>query len=114
MPTCAGQRVNPAPERPYPPAYVPGPNWYKWWDFGGGVLPDLGSHWNDLPFWALKLRHPATIEAEGPPVNPETAPAWLIVRYEYPERGDLPAVKHTWYQAGKKPTLGADGKVPDW
>jgi predicted dehydrogenase len=106
--------LGPAPERPYHHVYVPGPNWYKWWDFGGGVLPDLGSHWNDLPFWALKLRHPVTIEAEGPPAHPETAPPWLIVRYEFPERGELPAVKLTWYQGGKRPGLVTDAKVPDW
>jgi predicted dehydrogenase len=106
--------LGPAPERPYHPVYFPGPAWYKWWDFGGGTLPDLGSHWNDLPFWALKLRHPLTIEAEGPPVNPETAPSWVIVRWEFPARDDLPAVKLTWYQGGKQPKLVTEGKVPAW
>jgi predicted dehydrogenase len=106
--------LGPAPERPYHPVYFPGPNWYKWWDFGGGVLPDLGSHWNDLPFWALKLRHPLTIEAEGPPVHPETAPATLTVRYEFPARDTLPAVRLTWYHGGKKPDLVTEGKVPAW
>ena len=24
--------------------------------FGNGTMSDLGSHWNDLPFWALKLQ----------------------------------------------------------
>jgi predicted dehydrogenase len=106
--------LGPAPERPYNPVYVPGPKWYKWWDFGGGVLPDLGSHWNDLPFWALKLRRPLTIEAEGPPVHPETAPPWLIVHWEFPARGDLPPVKLTWYQGGKRPSLISEGKGPTW
>lgn len=106
--------LGPAPERPYNPAYLPGPKWYKYWDFGGGVLPDLGSHWNDLPFWALKLRHPATVEAEGPPVHPETAPPWLIVRWHFPERDGLPPVRLTWYQGGKQPDLVAEKKVPAW
>jgi predicted dehydrogenase len=106
--------LGPARERPYHRCYFPGPEWYKWWDFGGGVLPDLGSHWNDLAFWALKLRHPVTIEAEGPPVHPETAPPWLIVRYEFPARDAQPAVKLTWYQGGKQPELVTDGKVPKW
>jgi predicted dehydrogenase len=95
--------LGPAPERPYHPVYFPGPNWYKWWDFGGGVLPDLGSHWIDLPFWALRLRHPLTAEAEGPPVSPETAPPWLIVRWEFPARDDMPPVRLTWYHGGRKP-----------
>ena len=38
---------------------VPGPKWYRWWDFGNGTMSDLGSHWIDLPFWALKLQRPA-------------------------------------------------------
>jgi predicted dehydrogenase len=106
--------LGPAPERPYHPVYVPGPKWYKWWDFGGGVLPDLGSHWNDLPFWALGLRRPLTIEAEGPPVHPETAPSWLIVRLDFPARAELPPVKLTWYHGGKRSSLVAEGKVPAW
>jgi predicted dehydrogenase len=106
--------LGPAPERPYHPVYVPGPSWYKWWDFGGGVLPDLGSHWNDLPFWALRLRHPVAIEAEGPPVHPETAPPWLIVRWEFAARGELPVVRLTWYQGGRRPSQVTRGEVPAW
>jgi predicted dehydrogenase len=106
--------LGPAPKRDFHPDYVPGPKWYKYWDFGGGVLPDLGSHFNDLPFWALKLKHPTTIEAEGPPVSSETAPPWLIVRWQFPARDKLPAVKLTWYQGGKKPELVAEKKVPAW
>jgi predicted dehydrogenase len=103
-----------APERPYHPEYVPGPKWYKWWDFGNGTMSDLGAHWIDLPFWALRLRHPLTAEAEGPPVHPETAPPWLICRWEFPARGDLPPVKLTWYHGGKKPALVTEGKAPPW
>jgi predicted dehydrogenase len=104
--------LGPAPERPFNMEYYPGPKWYKFWDFGSGVLPDLGSHWNDLPFWALKLRHPLTIEAEGPPVSPETAPASLMVRWTFAARGDMPAVSLTWYHGGKKPPQVTGGKVP--
>jgi hypothetical protein len=78
------------------------------------VLPDLGSHWNDLPFWALRLRHPSAVEAEGPPVHPETAPPWLIVRWEFPERDALPPVRLTWYQGGRKPEHVTRCQVPDW
>jgi predicted dehydrogenase len=106
--------LGPAPERPFHPDYVPGPKWYKYWDFGGGVLPDLGSHFNDLPFWALGLSRPTTVEAEGPPVSPETAPPWLIVRWQFPARDRQPAVKMTWYQGGKKPAQVAAKKVPAW
>lgn len=107
--------LGPAPERPYHPSYISGqPRWYKYWDFGGGTLPDLGSHWNDLSFWALKLRHPLTIEAHGPPVSRETAPASYRVTYEYGPRGDLPPLKLTWYQGVDKPALHTEKKIPQW
>ena len=94
--------LGPAPERPYNPAYLPA-NWRKWWDFGGGNIADMACHHMDLPFWALGLTHPTTIEAEGPPVSPETCPLGLIVHYHYAARGDQPAVKLTWYDGTKIP-----------
>lgn len=105
--------LGPAPERPYHPCYAPG-GWRSWWDFGSGALGDFGCHYMDLAFWALDLRAPARVEAEGPPVHPEGTPAWLIVRYEFPARGALPPVRLTWYDGGKKPALVEEGKVPAW
>jgi predicted dehydrogenase len=104
--------LGPAPERPFHTEYFPGPKWYKWWDFGGGTMSDLGSHYNDLPFWALKLHHPTTIEAEGPPVGRETAPAAMKVHYEFPARGRLPAVKMTWYQGATHPDIDPSRNLP--
>ncbi|NOT59847.1 MAG: Gfo/Idh/MocA family oxidoreductase, partial [Acidobacteria bacterium] len=46
--------LGPAPKRDFNNVYFPGPKWYRWWDFGNGTMSDLGSHWIDLPFWALK------------------------------------------------------------
>ena len=94
--------LGPAPERPYHPSYVPS-NWRRWWDFGGGSLADMGCHYMDLAFWALKLRHPLAIEAEGPPVHPESCPMHLTVRYEFPARDSMPPVTLTWYDGGRKP-----------
>ena len=80
-------------------------------------MSDLGSHSNDLPFWALKLKAPLTIEAKGPPPHPEIAPATMSATYEYGPRGDMPAVKLTWYQGEMKPAIwkeNADiGKLKD-
>jgi predicted dehydrogenase len=105
--------LGPAPYRPYHSAYVPG-RWRGWWDFGGGTLADMGCHYTDLAFWALKLRHPEKIAAEGPPAHPETAAPWLIVHYEYPARGELPPVKLTWYDGGKLPAQFTEWQVPTW
>ena len=72
-------------------------SWQNWWDFGNGALGDMGSHIIDLPFWALELKYPTTVEAEGPlPVRAETYPDYLTVRWEHPARGKRPPVKFTW------------------
>lgn len=106
--------LGPAPERPFHTVYFPGPKWYRWWDFGSGTMSDLGSHWNDLPFWALKLDAPHTIEAFGPPAHPEIAPASMSARYEYGPRGEMPACTLTWHQGTHKPEIWREGKIPQW
>lgn len=106
--------LGPAAERPFNNVYFPGPKWYRWWDFGSGTMSDLGSHWNDLPFWALKLESPLTIEAAGPPPHPELAPASMQATYHYGPRGDMPEVKLTWYQGVNKPAIWLEGKIPTW
>jgi hypothetical protein len=106
--------LGPAPKRPFHEVYVPGPKWYRWWDFGNGTMSDLGSHWNDLVFWALDLKAPLAIEAAGPPPHPELAPASMQVTYEYGARGKQPAVKLTWYQGANKPAIWLKGGIPQW
>ena len=105
--------------RTYSKEYIPNA-WRNWWHFGGGTMADFGCHHMDLAHWALNLSYPSTIEAEGPPVHPESVPQWMIVHYEYPARihakveNDLPPVKLTWYQGGKRPHYFEDGKLPKW
>lgn len=41
--------LDPAPERPYHPAYHPGV-WRCWWDFGCGMMGDRGAHTLDPVF----------------------------------------------------------------
>jgi predicted dehydrogenase len=106
--------LGPAPERPFHEVYFPGPKWYRWWDFGNGTMSDLGSHWNDLPFWALKLQAPKTVEASGPLPHPEIAPASMHATYEYGSRGELPPVKLHWHQGENKPDLWKSGAIPRW
>ena len=105
--------LGPAPERPYNPTYQPA-NWRRWWDFGNGTLGDMACHYMDLPFWALDLRHPLTIESQGPPVHAETTPAWMSVRYEFPGRGERPPVTLTWHDGDKKPEILTEKKLPGW
>jgi predicted dehydrogenase len=106
--------LGPAPERPFNEVYFPGPKWYRWWDFGSGTMSDLGSHWNDLPFWALRLDAPRTVVAAGPPPHPEIAPASMSATYEYGPRGNMPALKLTWHQGEMKPKIWQEKGIPQW
>jgi hypothetical protein len=105
--------LGPAPYRPYHPGYVPH-DWHYWWDFGAGPLGNMGCHYLDLAFWALKLSHPATIESTGSPRHPESTPALQTVRYGFPARGELPPVKPTWDHGRRRPPYWAENNLPDW
>ena len=106
--------LGPIEYRSYSPEYLPF-KWRNWWAFGGGALADFGCHYMDLPHWALGLSYPLTVEpVDGPPVHPESTPPWLIVRYEYPARGEKPAVRLTWYHGGKQPALLSPEQAAKW
>lgn len=105
--------LGPAPYRPYHPRYVPFV-WRGWWEFGNGTLGDMACHHMDLPFWALNLGRPKTIEAEGPTPDPESTPPWLIVRYAFPQADGKPDLPLTWYNGDKRPPQFAEGKLTEW
>lgn len=125
--------LGPAPSRPYHEVYFPGPKWYRWWDFANGTMSDLGSHFVDLAFWALRLDAPKTVEAFGIPPHAELAPATMTAVYEYGERTGwgplegsssigtppadvaktMPACKLVWYQGEHKPPQFTDGTIPN-
>lgn len=96
--------LGPAPWRPYHKVYVPG-NWRRWWDFGTGTLGDMGCHIIDPVFWALDLKYPISVEAHPGKFNDETYPEATVVRWEFPERGNLPPVTVTWYDGDNRPFL---------
>lgn len=103
--------VGPAPFREFHPTYVPA-NWRRWWDFGNGTLGDMGCHYMDLPFWALGLKHPTKITAEGPALNLQTAPIGMTAEYEFPAVGSQPACKLKWYDGTMTPKEVRGRKVP--
>lgn len=121
-PTDAPKHLNydlwlgPAPQQPYPPFRVNEArgvhfDWRWWWDFGGGVLADMACHFMDLPHWALNLRQPVSVAADGRVTykGDNHMPDLLQVDYEHPARGDLPPVHLTWYHGQPGPDL--DGKI---
>ncbi len=106
--------IGPAPWRPFHATYLPGPRWYRWWDFGNGTMSDLGGHDNDVAFQVLDLTQPLTVEAVSPmgKAHPELAPATMKVTYEFPARGSAPPVRLIWYQGEVKPPQWHEGKIP--
>jgi predicted dehydrogenase len=115
--------LGPAPLRPYNPAYLPFV-WRGWWDFGTGALGDIGCHYMDPVFRALKLGAPLSVQASSTRVNEETFPLGSIVTYQFPARHaapqannyhvhgltgavagavEMPACKLVWYDGGLRP-----------
>ena len=80
--------LGPAPERDYNEGYWKGGNlnWNRRWEFGNGVLGDMGSHLIDLAYWALDLDYPISVKAEGTPASPLSAPPSQIVTWKHPEK----------------------------
>ncbi len=91
--------LGPAAKRPYSPSIHPA-NWRRFWEYGSGTFGDMACHVMDLPFWALELRYPTAVAAEGPPVHPDGTPAWVKAQYQFPARGDQPPVKFCWSDGG--------------
>ena len=95
------QWLGPAMERPYNSAYLPFV-WRGWWDFGTGAIGDMACHLMDPVFWALKLTYPIAVEAQSEGATTDSPPLWSIIHYDFPKRGDLPPVRVTWYDGGKR------------
>ncbi len=94
--------LGPAEFRPYHPDYMPW-NWRAWCDFGTGALGDMGAHIFDIPYGTLELEYPTTVQASSTKFNGESWPVSEVIHYEFPERGNLPPVKLSWYDGGVMP-----------
>ena len=78
-------------------------NFRGWWDFGTGSLGDMGCHFLNTPYRALKLKGPSRIHATATRVFEETAPLASIVTYDFPAREGMPPVRVVWYDGGLRP-----------
>ncbi|MCA9720873.1 MAG: Gfo/Idh/MocA family oxidoreductase [Gemmatimonadetes bacterium] len=106
--------LGPAPERPYNPAYAPF-RWRGWWDYGTGALGDIACHAMDAAFWTFDLRNPTRITPESSQIYEETAPKQSRIEYEFPARGQRPAVKVVWRDGSLWPAKPAElGEYDDW
>ena len=94
--------IGPAPYQPYHPAYHPF-RFRGWYDFGTGALGDMGCHFFNPVFKALKLGQPESIYASSTKLFPATYPSASIIHYTFPARDGFPALKLNWYDGGLKP-----------
>ncbi|MCC6512206.1 MAG: Gfo/Idh/MocA family oxidoreductase [Pirellulaceae bacterium] len=105
--------LGPAKQRDYNACYVPF-KWRGWWDFGTGALGDMACHIMDMPYWALDLGSPESVEAESGGMTAETGAEWSTIVYQFPARKSVggatsgagvgpvskvaqPPVKFVWY-----------------
>ena len=51
----------------------------------------------DMPYWALDLKYPLSVEAEQSGNSKLSAPVWSVIRYQFPARGPNPPVTMIWY-----------------
>jgi predicted dehydrogenase len=94
--------LGPSPKRPYGPGYHPFA-WRGWWDFGCGALGDMACHTVNMPFAALMLRDPTSVQADSSGHNKDSYPKWSKIVFEFPANDTRPAVKLFWYDGGKRP-----------
>jgi predicted dehydrogenase len=95
--------LGPAPERPYKRNAYHAFNWRGWFDFGTGAMGDMACHTTNMPFRALKLESPASVElVEHSELFKETYPKTSKIKFQFPARGELPAVDFYWYDGDPK------------
>src|SRR5690606_16922791 len=109
-----------APVRDYNPLYIPA-NWRGWVDFGTGSLGDMGCHFMDVPYRALKLKYPVSVECSVTAtytgffqevfIN-DSYPSSSKIHIHFPARESMPAVEMIWYDGGIKPSRPAE-LLPD-
>jgi predicted dehydrogenase len=100
--------LGPAPKRGYTSALHPR-NWRRYRPYGAGTLGDMGCHYIDLPFWALGLKYPDRVVADGPPPREKTCPRGLSVEYRFPATDVHDEIKLVWYD-GRRAQQYVSGK----
>ncbi len=115
-----------APYRDFNPLYVPA-NWRGWVDFGTGSLGDMGCHFIDVPYRALRLGYPIAVECSVTSVytgffqevfHTDSFPPSCKIHILFPGRDTMPALEMIWYDGGIKPkrpaSLQPDQELGEW
>jgi hypothetical protein len=93
-----------APAREYWPGLYHSFQHRGWWDFGTGALGDMACHQLTVPFAACGLRDPVSVVARTTGHDFDSFPASSIIKFEFPETSERPAIPFWWYdRKGNKP-----------
>jgi predicted dehydrogenase len=80
--------------------------WRGWWDFGSGALGDMACHQLTVPFASCGLRDPISVQAKSSGHDFDSFPASAIIKFEFPETSERPAIPFWWYdRLGNKPPM---------
>ena len=121
--------LGPALHRPYHPNYTHAV-FRGWYDFGSGILGDMGYYSLWPVFMAFDLPAPLSVESNGSftceikdhvsgvQENKASFPIASTMRFKFPARGQMPPLELYWYDGGMKPPTPAelemDGKeIPE-
>ncbi|RYG05388.1 MAG: Gfo/Idh/MocA family oxidoreductase, partial [Chitinophagaceae bacterium] len=105
-----------APQRDYNPALLPA-IWRGWSDYGTGSLGDMGCHFIDVPYRALKLGYPVSVECNvgsvytgffQQSISTDSYPPSSVTYIQFPKRENMPEVELIWYDGGMKPQRPAE------
>ena len=100
-----------APYREFNPTYLPA-TWRGWTDFGTGSLGDMGCHFIDVPYRALQLQYPVSVQCSVGSVYTgffrealytDSYPPSSKTHIQFPARKNMGPVELIWYDGGIKP-----------
>ncbi|MFM8635464.1 MAG: Gfo/Idh/MocA family protein [Planctomycetia bacterium] len=95
-----------APHREFWPGLYHAFQHRGWWDFGTGALGDMACHMLTVPFAACGLRDPISVVARTTGHDFDSFPASSIIKFEFPETSERPAIPFWWYdRKGNKPPM---------
>src|SRR5215204_1479851 len=109
-----------APYRDFNPTYLPA-TWRGWTDFGTGSLGDMGCHFIDVPYRALQLQYPVSVECSvgsvytgffKEAVFTDSYPPSSKTHILFPAHNGKPPIEMIWYDGGIKPKR-PDELLPD-
>ena len=105
--------LGPAKKIPYNSSLHPF-NWRGWWEYGTGALGDMGCHLIDVPFRALKLKYPVSVECSVSSFFSKMwevkhqsigcpASSYVTINFESTSINKSP-IKLEWYDGGLRPS----------